>query len=246
MDKMTICHVTTAHRLHDARILFKECAGLVSEGYEVHLIAPCANNTCVNGVTVHALPNNRTRKYRLLKQRNNAFEKMMHVKADLYHFHDPELISIGLKIKRVFSNAHVVFDVHEFIREQIINKTWLGPLALRQLISRIYKYFERYMLKKYDGIVVSVPELANEYSDLSQTETIRNVPILGMLDSALRNVQTKSDGIVRIIYPGTIGESRSIIQLLHALELLGSRYRLYLIGRWIAGQFRQKCILMHG
>jgi len=38
-------------------------------------------------------------------------------KADIYHFHDPELLTVGL-VLRLLTKAKVIYDVHEDYRRK--------------------------------------------------------------------------------------------------------------------------------
>jgi len=90
-----VCHVTSLHPVLDGRIFQKECRSLSKE-YEVYLIAPNTEDRVINGVFIRGvvLPKNRLKRSMCL---NRVFRKMVEIDADIYHFHDPELIPIGCK-----------------------------------------------------------------------------------------------------------------------------------------------------
>ena len=66
--------------------------------------------------------------------------------ADIYHLHDPELMSLGLKLKR--QGKRVVFDSHEDVPMQILIKEYL-PKWSRGIVKRIYEWMERPRLRRY-------------------------------------------------------------------------------------------------
>lgn len=89
-----IVHVTIAHAPHDVRVFEKECVGLATNGYEVHLIVPDARDGTYRGVMLHRLPITRSgsRIFRIFDRWTKAFRLARRLKAQIYHLHDVELI----------------------------------------------------------------------------------------------------------------------------------------------------------
>ena len=151
--KVKVCHVTSVHKPTDARIFERECTSLTQK-YDVTLIAPNVEDYESNGVHVRGvyLPQSRIKRQRRLC---DVLQKMKDVDADVYHFHDPELIPIGLKIKK--EGKRIIFDSHEDIPAQILCKTYIPTHFLRYLISKYYEIYERRSLRQYDAIVSVTP-----------------------------------------------------------------------------------------
>ena len=59
--------------------------------------------------------------------------------AEIYHLHDPELIPIGLKLKR---RGKIVILTYEDVPKQLLGKPYLSPLLLR-VLSILFVAFER-------------------------------------------------------------------------------------------------------
>ena len=118
-----ICHITTVHSAFDIRIFYKECVSLTKAGFETHIIAPHLKDEFVNGIFIHSLPKPKNRKERVLKLLNLAFKKAVDLNADIYHFHDPELIPVGLKLKKI--GKIVIYDVHEDVPRDILTKEYI-------------------------------------------------------------------------------------------------------------------------
>ncbi len=70
--------------------------------------------------------------------------KAIEVDAEIYHLHDPDLIPLGNKLKS--NGKKVVFDSHEDIPKQIIDKAWI-PKIFRGFISNIYSLYEKKFIK---------------------------------------------------------------------------------------------------
>lgn len=171
MNRLKVCHVTSVHRPLDGRIFERECTSL-AQRYDVFLIAPNIEDCEKNGVHVRGvnLPKSR---FKRMKSLNRVLKRMIEVNADVYHFHDPELIPIGLKIKK--RGKKIVFDSHENIPTQIRAKSYI---PFRNIVSRIYEYYERISFRKYDALVSVTPEIVVRLKTINKnTYMLTNFPL---------------------------------------------------------------------
>lgn len=173
-----VCHVTSVHKPTDGRIFERECTSL-TKYYDVTLIAPNVDDYEQNGVHIKGvrLPSNRLKRMFGLTP---LFKKMVEVDADVYHFHDPELIRLGLKMKK--RGKKVVFDSHEDVPLLILGKSYV---PFRKLVSILYANYESLSLKKYDALVSVTPEIVDRLKQINDTTyMITNYPKLeGVLDN---------------------------------------------------------------
>lgn len=145
-----VCHMTSAHDGEDIRIFHKECMSLARAGYDVYLVQP-GESYEKNGVhLVGTGAKARGRLERFLHGAKNTYRKALEVDADVYHLHDPELLSYGLKLKR--RGKKVIFDSHEFYAQQIMEKAYI-PAFCRGLVSKVYDLYQKYILRRLDGLV---------------------------------------------------------------------------------------------
>ena len=54
MKNLRVCHFTTGHDAHDARIFQKQCLTLAASGYDVHLIVPMGTSEVINSVSIRS------------------------------------------------------------------------------------------------------------------------------------------------------------------------------------------------
>ncbi len=220
-----ICHITSAHPRHDTRIFYKECSSLANAGYEVTLLVAESNGSqseIKNGVLiipVHFEPKNRFD--RIFNSPKVMLKKALEVNADIYHFHDPELLQIALKLKK--KGKKIIFDSHEDICGQILGKQWI-PRLLRPIVSFLYKYYSNFVLSKLNYLIGVTPHLVEKLKTVNPcTELITNYPILNLEDNSLERSTYKLNSFC---FAGGITEQWNHEMILTALENIDATYDL--------------------
>lgn len=168
--KVCICHFTSAHDSHDDRIYLKECIALREVGYNVYLVAK-GESTVDEGIKIIGcgMPKNRIERIFLFSWK--IYRKARNLNCDIYHFHDPELLPYGLKLKK--RGKKVIFDSHEDVPAQILDKEWI-PFFLRRLISTAYRMYESYVVKRIDAVVCATPHIAEQFECRARKITVIN------------------------------------------------------------------------
>lgn len=146
-DPQRVVHITTVHHPYDPRIYHKECLSLHEHGYDVTLIAQADSSGHSSDKSIRHIP---VKKYknrisRMLFGPFNAYKKAKKLKADVYHFHDPELLPIGWLLKK--KNNVVIYDIHEDYVTSILQKKYMNRF-LRKAFAFIYKMAERLFARK--------------------------------------------------------------------------------------------------
>lgn len=172
-----VCHLTSVHPATDGRIFEKECTSLAKNGYEVYLIAPGANSCIINNVHIIGVPiRKKGRIYRIFTLAREVYLKALSIDASIYHFHDPELLIFGLKLKR--KGKKVIFDSHEDVPNDIKNKRYLNPL-ISNFLYWIYRILEPIVISKFDAVISVTPHIINKLNKLNKnTYQITNYPII--------------------------------------------------------------------
>ncbi|KUO59536.1 MAG: glycosyl transferase [Gracilibacter sp. BRH_c7a] len=238
---MKICHFISVHPYRDTRILLKECSTLAAEGYEVHLVAPDApENEIENGVFLHSSPRSEGgRLTRMTKTMWNVFQKAKSLNADIYHFHDPELIPAALLLRR--SGKKVIYDVHEDVPRDILTKSWI-PAPLRMLISKSFEVLENYASKKMSYIITATPFIKMRFQRLvPHVEVVNNYPILHELEVPEIDLQQKESAVT---YVGSITKIRGITEMVEAAGKTDAK--LLLGGKFSPQELREEIIKLAG
>jgi len=226
---MKVVHLTTVHLPFDTRIFHKEAKTLAQAGYDVTLIAQHEGNAVVEGVKILGLPRPRNRLARIFGLTWHAFRMAIRERADVYHFHDPELLPIGVLLK-VFTRAKVIYDVHEDVPEQILTKNWI-PTPLRRPLAIVFNVGEKLLARALDAVVVATEGIAEKFQRLNPV-VVHNYPDLGMLPTSSSVPYERKEKV--LVYVGGISKIRGAVEMVRALEYLNPSLdvRLELLGRF--------------
>lgn len=231
-----VCILTTVHQPFDTRIFHKEAKTLVRAGYKVTLIAPHSKNEIVDRVKIIALAKARNRFMRIFIHTWQILFLALSQRANIYHFHDPELIFIGILLK--FIGKKVIYDVHEDVPRQIMNKSWLGNNQIRKLASFIMNIVEQIGAKSFNKILVVTPKIAKRFPK-NKVVILRNFPVLKLIDDAIPLNYKKNKPI--IIYAGGLKRVRGIKEIIQAMNYIDNKAELWLLGKWYDEKFKREC-----
>jgi len=208
-----VCHVTSVHPRYDVRIFHKECKSLANSGFDVTLLVnDNLPNESIDGVKIVSTqlkPKNRYE--RMVKSKKKIKALMLEIDADIYHFHDPELLPESSWIKD--EGKKVIFDFHEDVSQQILFKTWI-PNSIRQMVSLIYKMYEKRIARKLDALITVTPKFVERLQQINHTTVmITNYPILNE-ESERNNIPKKS----AICFAGGISPQWNHENIIKAIE----------------------------
>lgn len=211
-----VCHMTSAHPPEDVRIFHKECVSLAKAGYDVYLVER-GESYEKNGIHIVGVGQpSGGRLSRMTSFAKKVYEAALTLDADVYHFHDPELLPYGLKLKR--KGKRVIFDSHEKYTEQIKRKPYLPGWCTR-IIAKAYGIYEEYMLKRIDGLIFPcLKDGKHPFAGMcSHITTVNNVPRLEELyDCYDQHIPKYERSIVHI---GSLTHARGVTHVVKAAEL---------------------------
>lgn len=241
-----ICHITTVHPNFDVRIFYKEAISLVGAGYDVTLIVQHNKNETIDGVKIIALSKPKNRFKRIFSLSKKAYKSALEQKADIYHFHDPELLPWMMRLKAK-TGASIIYDVHEDYLTGMRQKRYI-PFGIRNFLVLVFNFFEKYCSKNFTKI------LAEKYyiERFPGGRTVLNYPLLSGREEK-KNYYSKNE--FRALYTGNISEDRGALihtSLIKSLSFL----HIYMAGKCdkklleklnkLAGPFRDRLHIESG
>jgi len=226
----SVCIVTTVHSPFDTRIFHKEAKTLVKAGYDVTLIVQHDRDEVVDGVKIIPLSKPGNRFTRIFGLTWRAFRLALRQKANIYHFHDPELLLVGVALK-LLTKGKVIYDVHEHYPNAIMSKYWI-PKPTRLIVSGIFRLQEFLLVPLLDAVIYTTPIVGERYKRMRvQSVRVENLPLLEMFEG-IDAVGHKANSNV-MIYSGGMARIRGVIELIEAFAIVKGKHpdlSLYLVG----------------
>lgn len=221
------------HPIDDIRIFHKEMKSLIDGGYDVTLIGlpPQGSDIILisGNIIVLKVPLNKI--FRIIISPWKVLVLGLKQQATIYHFHDPELIFVGLLLKLL--GKKVIYDVHEDYGESILSKHYINRY-LKNLLSFVFNFFEKISVPFFDLTFVATDHIKNKFSN-DRVITVHNYPIIQTIPK--KNEVSNS---FKIIYPGPISRIRGIGNLLDAIGSLKSvNIELILIGEFVPSNYKE-------
>jgi glycosyltransferase involved in cell wall biosynthesis len=222
-----ICHISSVHPRYDIRIFEKECKTLAvkNKDVKVYLIVADGFGDCIkDGISIVDVGKPKSRFIRLFKIRKYILLKLKEIKPKIIHFHDPELLFIVNKCRKL--GYKVIYDVHEDLPKQILNKHYI-PNLFRIILSKLATFIEAKYSRNIDAIVCTTEIIAKRFKEYNKSViVVCNYPLLSELKISNKNYSLRSNNIC---YIGSISRTRGVEYLIQSLantniklELAGS------------------------
>tara|TARA_B100000767_G_scaffold275660_1_gene314121 strand:- start:5745 stop:6857 length:1113 start_codon:yes stop_codon:yes gene_type:complete len=197
----TVCHVISGYFRNDARVFKRQCLSLKQAGYEVSIL------TCdgepderLEGVDIFACKYTWSRKFTLLFAKYQFLKKALEINADVYQLHSPELLPLGVKLKKL--GKKVVYDAHEDMGAHILEKEWL-PKPIRKVVSLVVTKYMNFAYRRIDEIISPHSHVVEKViASFDKGVLVANFPWIKPLDQA--KVVPIAERDLILCYAGTV------------------------------------------
>lgn len=144
------------------------------------------------------------------------YQEAKRLDADIYHFHDPELIPVGLLLRA--RGKKVIYDIHEDVPRDVLDKHYL-PNWSRNILSWIIEKFENSASRRFSALVGVTPLITDRFKPLNpRTVMVQNFPIPEEL-ATVAPIPWNDRGMA-VTYVGGIAVLRGIREMVQAMGLL--------------------------
>lgn len=207
--------------MFDIRVFYLECQTLARSGYDVALVIRHARDEVIDGVRVCALPSPANRLSRMIVLSVQALARALREDAALYHFHDPELLPVGLALRCL--GKTVIYDVHEDVPRDVLEKEWI-PRRLRRAAARAIEIVENCLARRMSRLIVVTPHILNRFLEIGCAAVdVRNYPMMAELhcpDVAWADKERA------VCYVGAISGFRGLFEMVEAIDRTDGRLLL--------------------
>lgn len=229
-----VCVISTAHYTFDPRIFYRELTALADAGYDVTFVTHHEEDVQKNQIRVRSIGSADSRIERWTDLWS-AYESAVDVDADVYHFHDPELIPVGILLK-LTTDAKVVYDVHEDYDTVIMRRDWI-PSSVSYPLSKLFPYVQSLSSRPFDAIVAATDWIRDEFEELGHQNVhlIRNFPRISDIDISEPPIQAEAE--ITMVYVGSFGGNHGLMRMIDLLE--ETRERGVDTELWVIGGFKK-------
>jgi glycosyltransferase involved in cell wall biosynthesis len=252
-----VCMISCLHGLYDDRIYWKEALSLQKNGYEVtHLAVGDQNREFVSEHGIKLIEVARKRYFsnpyidkifRTITLRKNTNKQILikakEIRADVYHFHDLQVLKLIRRIKCYVWNPKIIYCPHESFPDMI--RDYNSTKGVVTIFKNMYAgYIDMWELNKSimtDHIVTVDDAVYDRF--VAKFGTNKTSLIYNYTDIFPKSDKTEKK--YDLIYVGGISEPRGIIQIIQAIEICKKKIpeiKFLLIGKIYSAFFRKRIL----
>jgi len=212
--------VFTLHPVRDVRILDRQIMSLARHGYCVTLFGRGDEPPFdLPGVHVHPVFPSMRRLPRRLAAIVQLTWHALRTKADIYHFHDPDLLPSGVLV-RWLRRRPVIYDAHELYRVKFKLKA-LGRPRLQRLITWAFGLVEDVLVRLIGNVSAVYEEYATHFARLGCRTVI--TPNYASRAIYRSDEPTDAEWAARqnkLVYVGAVNPLRGALVIIDAMRLV--------------------------
>jgi glycosyltransferase involved in cell wall biosynthesis len=230
---MKVCILSSVHIALDNRVFYREAHSLLSAGYDVTLIAVHPQDEIKDGIQIIGLP--RVSRWQRPLLWRKIYRLARQSGADIFHFHDPELLPLGAWLKRR-SGKPVIYDIHEAYPDFIELKDYL-PTWFRQPLAAMFRIAEPKLASLQSGIIFADDATAVDFAQVDLPKvTLFNFPGQQFVRTAVATDNNYDNRPLHVLYLGGMERNRGVEFMVEAFSLLFSAIptaKLWLVGHFM-------------
>jgi len=227
------CILSSVHIALDNRVFYREARSLHRAGYDVTLIAVHPQTETKYGVKIIGLPKlPRWQRPRLWLR---LLQLARYEKADIYHFHDPELLLVAPWL-RLLTSKPTIYDVHEVYADFIKVKDYL-PVWIRLPFAWTFRWLEPMLARLQSALIFSDDEIAKSFKGVQKPkQTLFNFPATFFVENAFAVTQDIRERPPMVLHLGGHERNRGTRLMVEAFAMVLQTMpnaRLQLVGHFM-------------
>jgi glycosyltransferase involved in cell wall biosynthesis len=213
---------------------------LARAGHDVTLIAVHDRDEVRDGVQILGLPE--VARWRRPGVWRALLRRARETGADLYHFHDPELLFIAPLLARR-TGTPTVYDVHEAYPEFFAVKDYL-PALIRYPMAWAFRVVEPRLAGLHDALVFADDFTPEAFRGVRRPKAVLpNFPAADLVGAGARELSTVATRQPIVLYLGGLERNRGSRLMIEAFARVHSRKpdaRLLHVGHFMPPELRRE------
>lgn len=223
--------ISSVHPLSDSRIYNRQVLSLAKE-YEVRFFAQAVEGW-QGEVPYEPLRRGKSLGVRLVNI-CRLLRVSLNREARVIHFHDPELLPVGM-LAKLLAGKKIVYDVHENYRKTIRNKEAI-PRLFRGMTRILFGFFEDLACRYFDLVLVVTDEMAKQLP--GNVHTLKNYPLISFIPPQ-RQVSQEA---LKLVYVGLLSQGRGILNMIEEVKECQVPVTFDIIGHFNSPTFRDRAM----
>jgi glycosyltransferase involved in cell wall biosynthesis len=239
---MKVCILSSVHRALDNRVFFREARTLARAGHEVTLIAVHDRDETRDGVRIVGLP--KVSRWRRPTMWRQLARHALNTRADVFHFHDPELLFV-MPLIRLRTGRPTVYDVHEAYPEFFAVKDYL-PAWIRYPMSWAFRLLEPPLARFHSALVFADDATPGAFRRLNRPKVVLpNFPADELIAAGGERLEGLADREPVVIYLGGLERNRGSRLMIEAFAEVHRRFpeaRLLHVGHFMPPELEEELL----